>query len=481
MGNNQNSEKNLTSGVMWKFMERFLAQGVSFVVSVILARLLMPDDYGVISIVMIFIEIATVFIVSGLNSALIQKKDINEEETSTIFYCCIMLGAFLYGLLFITAPLISSVFEMPILTPVIRVFALRLPIASIQQVPAALISRALDFRKFFWSTMVGTVISAIVGIAMAVGGYGVWALVAQNLVAALCDSVILFAVAKWRPKKMFSLKKTSSLITYGFRIMTADFISVVFNNLCSIIMGYKFTESDVAYYTKGKNLPYLFRNNIYLMITSVLFPVMSKVNDDLAEVKSVARRSIKMLAYVLFPIMIGMICVAEDMVLALYTKKWILMVPFIVIVCIESMISIIPTILLQALKATGHSGIIFKMVFIRTPILFASLLISVNFGVKAVALTLPFNTMVELVLDSIVSSKKIGYKITEQIKDILCPLFLSLGMCVAIYLMSFINTGLILGLALKVLVGMVTYVLLSVIFKVEEFKSLWGIVKSKIG
>ena len=228
MENSQKSNKNITSGVAWKFTERVFAQGVSFIVSVILARLLLPEDYGAVSIVMVFIEIANVFIISGLNASLIQKKNINDQETSTIFYCCILLGVFLYAVMFFSAPFIASFYKLPILTSVIRVLALRLPIASIQQVPAALLSRALEFKKFFLSTLVGTVCSATVGIIMAMGGYGVWALVAQNLVAAILDAIILSAVAKWYPKRLFSLKSAIPLISYGSKIMMADVIGTVF-------------------------------------------------------------------------------------------------------------------------------------------------------------------------------------------------------------------------------------------------------------
>ncbi len=480
MQNSQNSNKNIATGVIWKFAERLFSQGVSFFVSLILARLLAPEDYGVVAIVMVFIEIANVFVVSGLNTALIQKKNIDETEVSTIFYCGVILSIFFYTVMFFAAPFIAVFYKMPLLTSVIRVFALRLPIASIQQVPAALLSRELDFKKFFLSTLVGTVCSATVGIVMAVAGYGVWALVAQNLVAAILDAVILSAVAKWRPKRVFSLKAATPLINYGSKIMLADVTGTVFNNLSSMIIGYRYSSSQLAYYTKGKNLPYMFRNNIYNTLISVLFPAMSKVGDDPEQVKTVARRSIKMLAYIIFPMMIGMICVSEDLVIALYTEKWILMAPFITIVCIECMISIIPTIVLQTLKATGYSGIILKLEFIKKPVLLISILISINFGVKAVAWTLPINTLIELILNSIFSVKKIGYKLSEQLKDILIPLLLSFGMGVAIFAISIINMNVILGLALKVAVGAFAYLALSFIFKVDEFKMLLGFIKSKL-
>ena len=475
----QNADNNIAMGIVWKFMERAFSQGVSFIVSVILARLLLPDDYGAVAIVLVFIEIANVFIASGLNASLIQKKEINETEKSTIFYCCIILGVFLYGVMFFAAPFIAGFYKMPILTQVIRVFALRLPIASIQQVPAALISRELDFKKFFLSTTVGTICSAIVGITMAVVGFGVWALVAQNLIAALTDAIILSIVAKWRPKKIFSFRAATPLVNYGSKIMAADVIGTLLNNLSSIIIGYKYSSAQLAYYTKGKNLPYMFRSNIYMTILSVLFPAMSKF-DSIEEIKNFTRRSVKMLAYIIFPIMMGMICVSEDLVIALYTEKWILMTPFINIVCIEFMISIIPMVGIQTLKASGHSGIILKMETLKKIIFLVLIFIAMNFGVKAIAWSLPVNVMIEVLLNHFFSIKITGYKLREQIKDILVPLLLSFGMGVAIFAVSLIKMNIIVGLALKVFAGIVVYLALSIIFKVEEFKTILGFVKSKL-
>lgn len=480
MRNNQNLNTGIASGIFWKFAERLFSQGVSFIVSLILARLLLPEDYGAVSIVMIFIEIANVFIISGLNTALIQKKEINETEISTIFYCCIILGVILYAVMFFAAPFIATAYNLPVLTAVIRVFALRLPISSFQQVPSALLSRRLDFKKFFFSTMVGVFVSAIVGIVMAAKGFGVWALVAQSLVAAVLDAIILSIVVRWTPRLRFSLKEVAPLLSYGWKIMTADLIGTVFNNLNSMIIGLRYNSADLAYYTKGKTLPQMFRNNIYTTLISVLFPAMSKVGDNAAEIKSVARRSIKMLSYILFPMMIGMTAVAEDLVIVLYTEKWILMTPFICIVCIECMLSIIPTIILQTLKATGHSGMILKLEFIKKPILLISIFIAINFGVEVVAWTLPINSAIELVLNTAFSSKITGYKLYEQLKDVTIPLLLSLCMWGCIRLLQLINMPLVIGLIVQILLGVIIYIVLSAAFKVKEFEQLLILIKSKL-
>lgn len=478
--NNQNSNKNIANGVVWKFAERLFSQGVSFVVSVILARLLTPGDYGVVAIVMVFIEIANVFVISGLNTALIQKKNINETEISTIFYCCVILSIVLYVVMFFAAPFIASAYNNPLITSVIRIFALRIPINSIQQVPSALLSKNLDFKKFFFSTMIGVIISAAVGIIMALKGFGVWSLVAQNLVAAGLDAVILSIVSKWTPKRKFSLREAAPLINYGWKIMVADLIGTIFNNFNSMVIGLRYDSADLAYYTKGKTLPQIFRNNIYTTLISVLFPAMSNVGDDVQQVKLVARRSVKMLAYIIFPMMIGMICVAEDLVIVLYTEKWLLMVPFISIICIECIISIIPTIVLQTLKATGCSGIVLKMEFIKKPVFLISILIAINFGVEAVAWTLPLNSVIELILNDIFSVKITGYRLREQLEDILIPLLLSFVMGIVIYVVSFMELNIMLGIVLKTLIGIITYIVLSVIFKVEEFSLIQRFIKSKI-
>lgn len=470
----------IVSGAFWKFGERIIAQGVSFIVSLVLARLLTPDDYGAVAVVNIFIEIANVILISGLNTALIQKKDITQEETSTIFYCSAILSVVLYALMFFAAPLIASAYHLPILIPVIRVFSLRLPMSALQSVQAALLSRNMDFKKYFFSTIGGTAVSAVVGIAMAIAGYGVWALVAQTLTGTLIGAIILCFTVRWRPSWYFSLKTAKPLLSYGWKIMAVDLMGTVFNNLSGMFIGVRYTSADLAYYTKGKQLPYLIRNNVYNTLLSVLFPAMSRVGDDNDGIKRLASKSISTLAYIIFPLMAGMIAVSDHMVVFLYTQKWNPMVPFICIVCVECMLSIVPTISLLTLKSSGYSDVMLKMEFIKKPILFISIAVAMRYGVVAVALTLPFNTLLDMLINAFFTRKCINYTLSEQLKALMPATILSAVMGILVWLIGRINLPILPALILQVLVGATAYVVLSLCFKVKTFYSLLGLAKRKL-
>ena len=304
-------KKQIMSGMVWKFAERFIAQGVSFVVSLVLARILMPSDYGIIAIINVFITIADVLLTSGLNTALIQKQDVDELDFSTIFYCNFILGMGLYAILFVAAPFLATAYKMPLLKQAIRVFAIRLPISSFQSIQTAYISRKMDFKRFFFSTIIGTLVSAVVGIVMALKGAGVWALIAQYLTNTIIDTLFLFVTVRWHPRLMFSWKRAKPLIAYGSKVMMTDLIGTIFNNLGDFIVGLRYTTADLAYYTKGKQLPMLLKTNISTALISVLFPGMSQVNDENEKVKILSRQSVRMLSYIIFPLMAGMMVVDD--------------------------------------------------------------------------------------------------------------------------------------------------------------------------
>lgn len=477
----ENNLKNqMISGMAWKFGERFIAQGVSFIVSLILARILMPEDYGVVSIINIFITIADVLLNSGLNTALIQKQDADETDFSTIFYCNLFIGLLLYVILFLTAPFLAIAYHMPILTSAIRVFALRLPISSFQSIQTAYVSRKMDFKKFFFSTITGTLISAIVGIVMALKGCGVWSLIAQYMTNTLVDTLFLFLTVRWYPKFIFSWDRARPLIKYGSRVMCTDLVGTLFNNLGDFLIGIKYTSADLAYYTKGKQLPTLLKTNISSTLVSVLFPGLSKVNDNKEKVKNISRKSVRLLTYIIYPVMTGLLVLAKPLTIFLYTEKWIPMVPFVMIVCIEAIFSIPGTIALQTVKAIGRSDLMLKAEFIKKPILMLSILIAVRYGVFAIAVTLPINALLELIINGIFLQKTVNYKLSELILDSL-PAFVMSGMMGGVvYLIILITfSSLLIQLLICAFVGVIIYILISVISRSKEFYILLSVIKKK--
>lgn len=469
-------KEQIMSGMVWKFAERFVAQGVSFIVSLVLARILMPEDYGVVSIINIFITIADVFLTSGLNTALIQKQDADELDFSTIFYCNFVLGLGLYVILFVTAPLMATLYKMPILVSAVRVFALRLPISSFQSIQTAYISKQMDFKKFFFSTIIGTIISAFVGIWMAVNGFGVWALIAQYMTNTIIDTLVLFITVRWYPKRMFSWNRAKPLMKYGSRVMATDLIGTIFNNLGDFIVGAKYTSADLGFYTKGKQLPTMLKTNLTTSLISVLFPGMSLVNDETEKIRMLSRRSVRMLSYIIFPLMAGLLIVARPLTIVLYTEKWVPMVPFVWIVCIEAMISVPGTIALQSVKAFGRSDLMLKAELFKKPILLLSTLLAIRYGVLAIAIMLPVNTLIELFINGILAQKTIEYRLIDLVMDCVPATVMSVLMCGAVYALTYLPiSNMIILLLLQMAVGGIVYILCSAVSKNAEFQVLLNI------
>lgn len=322
--------------------------------------------------------------------------------------------------------------------------------------------------------------SAVVGIAMAYQGFGVWALIAQYLTNTIVNTFTLFTIVEWRPKLQFSFSAAKPLISYGWKVMFTDLAGTICNNLGNLLIGYQYTTTDLAYYSRGKQLPLLIRNNLYTTLISVLFPGMSNVNDDFDHVKNISRKSIQVLSYVVFPMMVGMCVVAEPLTIVMYTEKWIAIVPYVQIVCVECILSVIGTITLQAIKAIGRSDIMLKMEFIKKPILILSIIIAMRFGVTAIALTLPFNTFIDFIINGIACQRLINYRLTEQVQDCSYALISSIVMGLCVYLVSCFISNIYAELVLEIIVGVVVYVAISLISKNETFCLLTGVLKDKL-
>lgn len=315
------NNRSVLTGTLWKFLERISSQLVSFFVSVVLARLLMPADYGVISTVNIFITIAEVFVSSGLGSALIQRKECSDDDFSNMFWFNLLFSIITYFIIFIISPLIAKFYTNESLTLILRVLALRLIVSGINSIQLAYISKQLNFKKSFYSTLFGTIVSAIIGIYMAYAGYGVWALVFQALSNSIVNVLVLFMVIEWKPKFYLSLSKIKPMFNYGWKLLLTDLLGQIFNQLNSFIIGKKYSSSDLAYYSQGIKIPDLLNSNITTSLQQVLFPVMSKAERD-EEIISLRKNCLKMTSYILFPILVGIYAVADNMIITLYTEKW---------------------------------------------------------------------------------------------------------------------------------------------------------------
>lgn len=473
-------KRKTVSGVFWRFGERITAQLITFVVSIVLARLIAPKEYGIIALTTIFINIINVFVTNGLGTSLIQKKNVDDKDFSTMFYASIFLSFGLYFIIFFCAPFIGNVYDKEILTILIRVMGLRVPIAAINSIQQAYVSKKMIFKKFFISTLFGTIISAIVGITMAIKGYGVWALVGQYLTNSTIDTIVLFFIIEWKPKLYFSFKRFKSLFSFGWKIMISSFIGTLFNQLRGMVIGKKFTSDVLAYYNKADQIPSLIYNNVDLTIDSVFFPTISELQDDPKKVKNAVRKMIKMSSYVMSVCLLGIAAIAKPLVLILLTKKWIECVPYIQVFCLQYIVSILTGVNLQVLKGIGKSGTILKLEFIKKPLFILMIVITMMIGPFAMAIGGLVYSVIAGLINASPNKKYLNYSLKEQIFDMLPNILLSLSMFAVVYLLSFLNINNYLLLILQVTLGAVYFVLISKITKNECFEEILTYIKTKL-
>lgn len=465
------------AGLFWTFAERIGAQLISFVVSIVLARLLLPEEYGVIAIVLVFINLCDVFVNSGFGKALIQKKDADDVDFSSVFYFSLTMSVVLYAVLFFAAPYIAVFYEMEILAPVLRVMGLRVILASYSSVLQAKVSKGMEFKKFFYSSLGGTLLSAVVGVAMAYMGFGVWALVAQDSVDAVVDTIILALTVKWRPGLVFSFQRMKVLFHYGWKVLVGGLIDTLYEDFRSLYVGKLYSADDLAYYTRGKQFPNIIVTNVNTSISSVLFPAISSAQGNIADVKAMTRRAMKTSAYVMTPMLCGLAAVAEPLVLLLLTEKWLPCVPFLQILCINSILMPLQTANIQAIYAMGRSDIGLKLNVVKKAFGFLMVLIFARFSVLAMVWAGVVSAFFSLIMNILPNRKLLGYGFVEQMKDIVPYWVMSAAMMLLVKAVALLGLPTIAELVVMVLVGVAAYVLMSVLFKVESFSYLLNTIK----
>ena len=471
-------KKRVVNNFIWRFLERCGAQGVTLVVSIVLARLLNPEIYGTVALVTVFTTIMQIFVDSGMGNALIQKKDADDLDFSSVFYFNILICSVLYLIMFFAAPFIAAFYKIPELTAVVRVLSLILIISGVKNVQQAYVSRHLMFKKFFFSTLGGTIGAAIIGIAMAYLGFGVWALVAQMLFNTTIDTLILWITVKWRPKKMFSIQRLKSLFSYGWKLLVSSLLDTVYNNIRQLIIGKVYTKSDLAYYNNGKKYPEYLVSNINTAIDSVLLPTMSNEQDHPERVKSMTRRAIKTATFIIMPLMVGFAVCSKQLVSLILTDKWLPAVPFMQIFCISFAFYPIHTANLNAIKAMGRSDLFLKLEIIKKSIGVVTIIIAVKFGVMAMAYSMLVTSFISQVVNSWPNKKLLNYSYLEQVKDMLPQIGLSILMGMIVYFVSFLHLNSLITLLIQIPIGVIVYWLFSKLLHIESYEYIVGMLKN---
>lgn len=412
-------------GMIWRFLERCSSQIVSFIVSIVLARLLLPEQYGLIAMTMIFVALSEVFVTSGLGTALIQKSEYDEIEFSTMFWASVVFSLLLYGILFLLAPYISVLMHTPELTIVLRVLGLRLPISAMNSIQQAYVSQQMIFKKFFFSTLSGTIFSGIVGLAMAYSSFGVWALVGQNLSMTIVNTVVLHYLIPWRPSFHFSGHAFKSLYGFSWRTMMTSFIGTFFEQLRGFLIGRYYTPADLAFANRGEQFPMVISGNISTTVQSVLFPALSHLKNDPILVRNAVQKALISGSFIVTGLMAILAGTADTLVTVILTDKWIDSVPYLQWSCLGQCFAILSMINLQTISALGRADITLGLEFIKKPFWFVILIIGVMISPLAVIAGNALYGIISFFLNSIPNKKLLNYGVIQQIKDIIGPFFIS--------------------------------------------------------
>lgn len=468
-----------TKGLFWSSVERFSNQGVQFVFSIILARLLSPSDYGIIAMVTIFFAVAQSFVDSGFSNALVRKTDRVEEDLSTCFYFNIGVGIIAYIVLFLIAPLVANFYNQPILSPIIRITGLGVILNSLCVVQQALFTIKIDFKSQAKITLSATVISGIVGILLAYQGYGIWALVWQGVASSIVRMGLLWLMSKWRPRTGFSKSSFNYLFGYGSKLLASGLLDTIYNNIYPIVIGKFYNPAQLGNYSRALGWAQLPSANITSILQRVTFPVLSAIQDDSLRLQNSYRRLLKLSAFIVFPLMMGLAAMASPLIRVILTAKWDGCVLYLQILCFALMLYPIHAINLNLLQVKGRSDIFLRLEIIKKIIGVVILIITIPLGITAMCLGMVFSSIICLIVNTYYTSRFIDVGLLTQLKDLRIILINSLVMGGGIYILtSFIDIeGL--KLVMGIVIGFLLYFIGSFYFSKAELQEVISLIKKK--
>ena len=467
-------------GILWQFSERIAAEAVTLIVSIVLARLLLPEHYGTIAMIQVFISFSTVFITSGFSAALIQKKNADKVDFYSALYSSIILGIIIYAILFVVAPYISNFYNNSELTGVLRVLALQIPILSVKSIEQAYLTKKFEFKKFFYATIIGTVLSAAVGIIMAYHGFGVWSLCAQSLSNYTIDTIALAVLIGKPIELIFSTKRIKKLLEFSVKMLVAGLINAFYMNLKNLIIGKVYSSKDLSYFNKGEQFPKLIASNISTTIETVFFPTLSHEQDNIQSVKNITKRFVGVSTYLMFPVLLGLAAIANTLIPLLLTDKWAGCIIYLQMFCVAYMFNPMQIATIQPIKALGKAGIYLKAEIIRKSVGIIVIISVMNFGVFAIGIATIALSVFNWIVNSITASRIYQYGVWEQIKDFLSNFIISIVMGAAVYISNWLPWHPIIVLVIQVIGGISLYLILSLFSHNISFNYLLKYAKEMI-
>lgn len=457
----------IAASMIYKTLERFSVMAFQLFVQIVIARILSPEDYGIVAMMAVFINVASIFINTGFNSAVIQKKDASRRDYSTALLLNLLIGITLYLLLFLSAPAISSFYHQPKLVATLRVLGLILPLGSISSIQSAIATREMLFRKLLICNIIGSVVSGIAGIIAAVCGLGCWALIIQQLTCVLVITLALTVKASWEPSLDFDRNSAKEMFSFGWKMLAAGLLNSIYNELNSLIIGRTYSSRDLAFYTKGKTFPATLSHGVDSALQSVTLSVFSKKQTDNQSLHQLLHKTLVSNSYILMPSLLLLGIVAEPLTSILLTEKWLPIVPYMQICCFTFAFHPMASIDMQVIAAVGRSDIRLKLEFIKKPFGLLLLFLAIPYGPMAIAISAAITSIFSLIVGIVACSKIVGYTFSAHLKDVLPILVLSLCSILPIYFLQYIITNNYVLLAVQCIIAVLFYLLGSQVSRIE--------------
>lgn len=466
-------------GVFWSAFNRFSTQGIGFVFNIIIARMLLPEDYGVVAMLGVFMAVSSCFVDSGFANALIRKPDRTEDDFSTVFYYNLAVALLFYALLWFAAPYIADFYDKPILTDIARIVALGLIIGVLQSVMSVKLTIALDFKTMAKISVPANLLTGILGLWMAYSGYGVWALVYPNLIVGIFNVFMYWWYVRWLPSLVFSWKSFKAMFSYGSKLLASSLLDTIYGNISIIVVGKFYSAAQLGLYSKAFGLASLPSSNITGIMQRVTFPVLSSIQDDDKRLESAYRRFIRMIVFLVFPLMLGLSAVADPFIRILLTDRWEGTIYFLQIICFAMMWYPVHAINLSLLQVKGRSDFFLKLEVIKKVQGLIILSITIPMGLVAMCYGSVVGSLISLVWNTYYTKKIIGYGYFNQMRDIMPVLLHSLVMCVLVHLVVYFMPTLWLKLVMGIIVGAAYYIGGAYLMKFEELDETLKILKLK--
>ncbi|WP_017495379.1 lipopolysaccharide biosynthesis protein [Flavobacterium sp. WG21] len=465
-------------GVVWSAVDKFAIQFGQFIVGIVLARILLPEDFGVIGMLTIFIALSQTFVESGLGTGLIQRQNRTHIDFSTVFVFNLAVSVFFYALLFFSAPYIASFFNQPKLIDLLRVLGLILILNAFAVVQRTKLTIAIDFKSLAKSNVIGMIAGGVCGVTAAISGYGVWALVIQMLVGTFSTSLSLWFLGNWTPSVVFSKKSFTSLFGYGSKLLMAGLYAQILNNTYNICLGKFYAPASLGHYTRAKSFADLSAGIIVSIVQQATFPVLATVQNDRERLVSIYSRMIRMSAFFIIPLMTLIALLAKPIVIVLLTEKWISLIPLLQWMVFARIFLPMSAINMNLLNAVGRSDLYLKVDLSKLPLTILAMIITIPLGVKAIIIGHVVTSALSFIINAYLPGKFYGYGAIKQLKDMVPFFIAAFGMAILVFAMTCFVDNLILQLLLGVVLGGVTYLFISYLLKLEELKEVWQLMLS---